>query len=232
MFNQSLILPCCITHMSWNVLNAVSINSSLCVLVTFRNKRCQWFQSFCPSSSHLTDYLVSQSCLCWTESVCASTVGSFPLKSRPEQRREAMRTAAKHSNINSTLHITYQLVGRSMFLHGGHHSFVRGGQCFLVGPAVPFEMSSFTDAIIIFPSCFAEICGLFQPVWHLWFFMGVELPVGTGEALQFPVEESSPWVTVRLPSRPAFFQIRGDERKNIFPAKRMLERGWRFHKKQ
>lgn len=139
MFNQSLILPCCVTHMSWNVLNAVSINSSLRVLVTYRNKRCQWFQSFCPSSSHLTDYLVSQCCLCLTESVCASTVGSFPLKSRPEQWREAMRTAAKHSNINSTVHITYQLVGRSMFLHGGHHSFVRGGQCFLVGPALPFE---------------------------------------------------------------------------------------------
>lgn len=185
MFNQSLILPCCVTHMSWNVLNAVSINSSLRVLVTYRNKRCQWFQSFCPSSSHLTDYLVSQCCFCWTKSVCASTVGSFPLKSRPEQRREAMRTAAKHSNINSTVHITYQLVGRSMFL------------------------SSFTDAIIIFPSCFAEICGLSQPVWHLWFFMGVELPVGTGEALQFPAEESSPWVTVRLPSRPACFQIQG-----------------------
>ncbi len=51
--------------------------------------------------------------------VCPSTVGSFPLKFSPEQWREAMRSAAKNSNINSTVHITYQLVGRSTFLHRG-----------------------------------------------------------------------------------------------------------------
>lgn len=123
-----------------------------------------------------------------------------------------MRSAAKNSNINSTVHITYQLVGRSTFRHRGYHSFVQGRQCSLVEPAVPVKMSeSFTNAIIIFSSCFAE--GSFLASFNLCgiagFFMGVELLVGMGEALQFPVEESSPWVTVRLLSRPGCFRIRG-----------------------
>lgn len=141
----------------------------------------------------------------------------------------------RNSNINSTVHITYQLVGRSMFLHGVYHFFVQGRQCFLVEPAVPVKMSeSFMNAIIIFSCCFAE--GPFwplQPVWHWWFFMGVELLVGMGEALWFPVEESSPWVTVRFLFRPAGFpgptSIQGINTERL-SSQRMSKQGWRFHK--
>jgi len=40
-------------------------------------------------------------------------------KFSPEQWRGAMRTAASSSNITSTVHITYQLIGRRVFLHRG-----------------------------------------------------------------------------------------------------------------
>lgn len=57
--------------------------------------------------------------------------GSHPPKYTSAVKGAALHTAAP-TNINCTVHITYQLIGRSMFLYGGYYCFVRGRQCLLV----------------------------------------------------------------------------------------------------
>lgn len=64
---------------------------------------------------------------------------------------KSLKFRALQRNINSTAHITYQLVGGSMFLPGGYRLFVQIGQSFLVEPVRMSE--SFSDAIITFSHC-------------------------------------------------------------------------------
>lgn len=48
-----------------------------------------------------------------------SLLSLFPSETQAGAAREAAFTGARLSNINSTVHITCQLVGRNVFLHGG-----------------------------------------------------------------------------------------------------------------
>lgn len=57
------------------------------------------------------------------------------------------------SNINSTAHILYQLIGGRMFLHRGHHHFERRRLGFLFRPPAAVKMNeSFMNVIAILPS--------------------------------------------------------------------------------
>lgn len=126
-----------------------------------------------------------------------SLLSLFPSETQAGAAREAACTGARLSNINSTVHITCQLVGRSVFLHGGWRgncSLFLGWQCFLVEPVQMSE--SFTDPIIIFCSCPAAY-GPSQPVWHGRFRYGS----ARVKPSRSQWGESSSWVTMRLFSR-------------------------------
>lgn len=126
-----------------------------------------------------------------------SLLSLFPSETQARAAREAVCTGARLSNINSTVHITCQLVGRSVFLHGGWsggRSLFLGWQCFLVEPVQMSE--SFMDPIIIFWSCPAAF-GPSQPVWHGRFRYG-SARVKPSRSQR---GESSSRVTMRLFSR-------------------------------